>query len=39
MVLNFERIPIGAESMTIGGRVENRDERDYIRVVDGNELV
>ena len=39
MVLNFERIPIGAESMTVGGRVENWHERDDVRVVDRDELV
>ena len=39
MVLNFKRVSIGAQSMTIGGRVEDRDERDYVWVVNGNELV
>ena len=39
MVLNFERIPVGTESMTVGGRVEDRDERDDVWVVDRDELV
>ena len=39
MVLNFERVSVGAESMTVGGRVKDWYERDDVRVIDRNELV
>ena len=39
MVLNFERIPVGAQAVTVGGRVEDGDEQYYVRVVDRDKLV
>ena len=39
MVLNFERVSVGTESMIIGGGVEDWDERDDVRIVNCNELV
>ena len=38
-MLNFECVSIGAHSVAVGGRVEDWDERNNVRVVDGDELV
>ena len=39
MILNFKRVSVGTKSMAVGGQIENWDERDYVRIIDGDELV
>ena len=39
MILDFERVSVSSQSVTVGGGVENWDKRDYVGIVDGNEFV
>ena len=39
MILNFKRVSIGTQSVTVGGQIEDRDERNNVRIVDSNEFV
>ena len=39
MILNFERVSVSTQPMTVGGRIEDRDKRDYVWVVDGYKFV
>ena len=39
MILDFERVSISTQPVTVGGRIEDGDKRDDVWVVDGDELV